>query len=109
MEIAAYKKHHLGVRMNIFLETFAVTKIADDKWRNYRFKKILQIEFDKATNKEYERENLQRLVRLLEKGEIREGSSGRFILLVYYTDHCKHAYALCVDKKGVVALYDSSE
>ena len=58
MELAAYKKHHLGVRMNIFLETFAVTKIADDKWRNYRFKKLMQIEFDKTNYKKHEDQNL---------------------------------------------------
>ena len=34
---------------------------------------------------------------------------GRFVLLAYYLDNVKHAYALCVDKRGVVAIYDSSE
>ena len=107
--IAARKKHHLGVRMNVFLDTFALTKIDDNLWRNYRFKKLMTLEFDKHRYNPCDEKNLDRLDRLLTKGEIKEGSLGRFVLLVYFMDHVKHAYALCVDKQGVVAIYDSSE
>lgn len=62
---AAQKKRRLGVRMNVFLDTFAVTKIRDDLWRNYRFKKVLRIEFDKTKYNPCDDENLQRLDRLL--------------------------------------------
>ena len=108
-ENAADKKRRLGVRMNIFLETFAVTKISDERWKNYRFKKLMGVEFDKAVHSENEQRNLERLDRLLQYGEISEKSMGRFVLLIYYLDNVKHAYALCVDKRGVVAVYDSSE
>jgi hypothetical protein len=107
---AAKCKREQGVRMSIFCEPFAVTKLAEDRWVDYRVKKILEVNFGKPPSNKWEQEKLTRLDTFLTQGKIDAGfTTGRYVMLVMFRDFMKHAYAITVDKEGTVAMYDSGD
>lgn len=96
------------MRIRIFGKPFAITKLAEDRWVDYRVRKILTVDFGKSPKCEWEQTKLTRLHTFLTTGKIDAGATtNRFIMLVMSRDSMKHACALTLERDGIVKMYDS--
>jgi len=94
LEVCLRQKAEFGIRFKIFKEPFALTRLENGKWLNYKLKWYLSFSKDAKYGQKFREIYRERLLSLM---ELQEGDQGSYMVTAFYYGGIRHAFAIVKD------------